>query len=127
MVERGEVERARKEATLALRIDPKQGRAYCALARIAVREGKDDEALMLLNKAIRLDDTDADALMLLGDLSMRKQDYPRAVSFYRRVTRVIADESECHRKLMEAHKLAGDNSAAEREGQVLVRLGSETK
>ena len=127
LLERNQTEPARREAELALKLDAKQGHAWCVLGRIAAKEARDDEARALLEKAIRLDNTDDDALATLGDLAMRKKDYARAASFYRRVVGVVPDETEGHRKLADALTLAGDARGAAREKQMLARLGSQNR
>ncbi len=127
LIERNQIELARNEATLAIKIDPRQGHAYCALGRIAFKEGKAEEAKTLLDKAVRFDNTDDDALALLGDLAMRRKDYLKAVSFYRRVVSVVPDELEGHRKLIEALTMSGDARAAAREKQTLTHLSSPPK
>ena len=122
LIERIQTEPARSEAEVALKLNVKLGHAYYVLARIALTEDRVEEASTLIEKAIRLDDTDSDALALLGDLAMKKGDPIRAISFYRRLVRILRDESEGHRKLMEALEAAGDSHGAAREKQVLERV-----
>ena len=122
LVERNRLDEARTEAELALKLDPKQGHAYCALGRIAVKQGHDEEARTALLKAIKRDPNDDDAYAALGDDAMKTKNYAAAVRYYRRVTAIVADETEGHNKLMAALTAAGDSKSAEREKQILAHL-----
>jgi len=102
LVERNRLDEGKAEAELALKLDPKQGHAYCALGRIAVKQGHD------------------------GDDAMKTKNYALAVRYFRRVVAIVADETEGHAKLMAALTAAGDAKGAEREKQILARLTAKT-
>jgi Tfp pilus assembly protein PilF len=122
LVERNRLEEGQKEAELALRLEPGLGHAYCALGRIAAREGKDDEAQKDLLIATRRDSTDDDAFSTLGDLAMKAKDYKQAVTYYRRVVQIVPDETEGYQKLIAALTAAGDTRGADRAKTLLDRL-----
>jgi len=122
LVERNRFEEAQKEAEEALRLDPKQGHAYCALGRIATKQGNDAEARKNLEIAIKRDSMDDDALTALGDLAMKAKDYRQAASYYRRVAHILPDEKEGHEKLLVALEGLGDARGAEREKATIARL-----
>ena len=125
-MERNRLEEAKAEAELALKLDPKQGHAYCALGRIAVKQGKDEEARTALLKAIKRDPNDDDAYAALGEDAMKTKNYALAAKFYRRVVEIIPDETEGRNKLIAALAAAGDAKSAEREKQALGRMTAKT-
>lgn len=124
LVERDRLEEAQREAETALRLDPRQGHAYCALGRVAARQGKDDEARKNLEIAIKRDSTDDDAFATLGDLAMKAKAYRQAVTYYSREVAIVPDESEGHKKLLAALTALGDTARAEKERLLLERLES---
>jgi Tfp pilus assembly protein PilF len=122
LVERNRLDEAQKEAETALKLDPRQGHAYCALGRIAAKQGDDDRARRNLEIAVKRDSTDDDAFATLGDLAMKAKDYKQAVAYYRHVVQIVPDETEGYHKLLDALKAAGDTHGAEREQAALDRL-----
>jgi Tfp pilus assembly protein PilF len=122
LVERDRLAEAQAEAELALKLDPKQGHSYCALGRIAARQGKEADAQKYLETALHFDNTDDDALITLGDLAMKAKDYRRASDYYRRVVILVPDQTEGHKKYLEALTDLGDTRRAEKEKAAIERL-----
>ena len=122
LVERDRLDEAQKEAELALKLNAKQGHAYCALGRIAAKQGKEADAQKYLETAIHFDNTDDDALSTLGDLAMKAKDYRKASDYYRRVVTLVPDQKEGHKKYLEALTALGDTRRAEKEKAALEHL-----
>lgn len=122
LVERGRLDEAELHAEVVLRLNPKEAHAYCVLGRVEAKKGNDAEAVKNLEIAIKLDNSDDDAFVTLGDLAMKAKDYKKAVRYYRRVTSIVPDQTDGHRKLAEALTASGDTKGAEREGQIIQRL-----
>ncbi len=124
LVERDRLEEALKEAELALKLDSRQGHAYCALGRIASRQGNEAAAQKYLETALRFDNTDDDALTSLGDLAMKAKDYRRASDYYRRVVNLVPEQVEGHKKYLAALKVLGNTGRAEKEEAAIAHLAA---
>ena len=122
LAERDRLPEAQKEAEMALKLDGKQGHAYCALGRIAFKQGKQADAQKYLETALHFDNTDDDALTALGDLAMQAKDYRRASDYYRRVVTLVPDQIEGHKKFLEALTTLGDTRRSEKEKAAIDRL-----
>jgi tetratricopeptide (TPR) repeat protein len=115
LLERNRVDEAKREAGIALRIAPGMGHAYSVFGRAAAQQDNDAEAQRYLETAIKRDNTDDTAYAALGDLAMKARDYRQAVNYYRQLVRLLPDETEGHRKLLEALLASGDTKGAEKE------------
>lgn len=122
LVRRNRLEEAQKEVERSLEIDPTQGCAYCAIGRIAAKQGHEDDSRTALLMAIKCDESNDDAYAALGDNAMKAKKYSLVVRFYRRVVHIVPHETEGHNKLIAALTAAGDAKGAERERQAAARL-----
>jgi Tfp pilus assembly protein PilF len=125
LVERNRLDEAQREALLALKLDSKQGHAYCALGRIAMIQGKETDAQKYWETALHYDNTDDDALSGLGDVAMKAKDFRRAADYYHRVIVFVPGLVEGHKKYLEALTGLGDTRRAEKEKAVIERLTSK--
>ncbi len=122
LVERSRYEEARQQAEAALKIKPKMGHAYCALGRVAVHDGKDEDARKYLAIAIKTDRHDDDAFGALGDLDMRAKDYAAAIADYQRATAIVPEERQWHEKLRDASAAMGNTQEATRQQNIIDEL-----
>ena len=122
LVERSRYEEAQQQAQAALKLKPKLGHAYCALGRVAVHNGKDEEARNYLAIAIKSDKHDDDAFGALGDLDMKAKNYPAAIANYRRSAAIVPDERQWHEKLRDAFTASGDTQSAQQQDAILETL-----
>ena len=112
LVERSKWDEAEQQAQAALKIKPRLGHAYCALGRVAVHNGKDDDARKYLAIAIKADKHDDDAFGALGDLDMRAKDYAAALADYGRAAAIVPEERQWHEKLRDAYTAMGNTQSA---------------
>ncbi len=99
---------AKTRAAAGDRLDDEQQRKLLKLdARIAIADGKGEEAARVLEEVVSLDPLDGDALILLGQHYQRAGDLERALVYYERAGNVEAFEAP----------------AKARQGQVLAAQG----
>jgi predicted Zn-dependent protease len=79
-------------------------------------------AEQLLNKAIALDPSSADAHLQLADLYMQQDKYSDAIRHYREVVRLRPEWADAHYRLARAYISAGQNEEAQREFTIHDRL-----
>ncbi len=85
----GNPSKAREIATSLLEETPHNMRAVNLLSRIAMKEGKWDEAQKLLEKANTISPKNGKRLLMLGDACYGKGDLDAALEFYKRQQIVI--------------------------------------
>ncbi len=122
LIERSRYEEAAQAARSALKIKPKLGHAYCALGRVATRNGDDAEAEKDFAIAIRADNRDDDAFGGLGDLLTKRKDYKKAIANYERAARIAPEERVWHEKLRDVYTAAGDAASAGRQDKIIDEL-----
>ena len=74
----GDLAKAREMSRRSLAEDPSATAPRVFLARVALDEGKPEEAIALLEPAVRTEDNDVDLLLTLGDAYVRVADYANA-------------------------------------------------
>ena len=88
-----------REYQTALRIEPTYGTDHMNLGRLlAARPGREAEATMHLETAVRLDPSLESAYYALGDLSARTRP-DAAIAYYRAAVRLKPDHAEAHLNL----------------------------
>jgi folate-binding protein YgfZ len=81
----------------------------------AFGQGQDEQAITLLEEALRLDPTAADAYEALGVILGRAERYPEAIDIFRRLEEVAPDEPMVHTNLSLFYMKIGDREEAERQ------------
>ena len=81
--------------------------AYYYLGSISLTEGKPDEALTHLKKALDVEPTDADAWYLLGAASIEADDIDGAIEELTRAVLFVPDYTEAYEKLVVAYEEKG--------------------
>jgi cytochrome c-type biogenesis protein CcmH/NrfG len=122
LIERDRLDEAMAAAQTAIRLNASEGHAYCALGRAYYRKQDDVQARKNLEIAVKHDPTDDDALMTLGDIAVKAKDYKTAIDYYRRVTHVVPEETEGHKKLLAALQADGNARDAAREQETITKL-----
>lgn len=125
LMDRNQPDAAEREAQAALKLDRKQGHAYCVLGRVAAQRGDAKEAHKDLGLAVLLDSADDDAYATLGALALQEKDYPQAAQYYRHVVNIVPDETEGHKGLRDALTALGQTREAAKETTVLQRLAAD--
>lgn len=95
-------------------VDPQLESAYYGLGSVALRQGRAKQATVVLAKAIKVDPTDADALQLLGEASLKAGVPNRAVKALRQVI-VFVPTGWCepYKLLSEAYEKLNRSAQAE--------------
>src|SRR3990170_8921171 len=81
--------------------------AYYYLGSIGLTEGKPDEAVAHLKKALDVEPTDADAWYLLGAASIEADDIDGAIEALTRAVLFVPDYTEAYEKLIVAYEEKG--------------------
>ncbi len=126
LVERGRLAEAKKEANAALKLDPHQWHAFCALGRIAYAEGDMTAAETNLKIAISHDSRDDDAMATYGDLMMSKNRLTEALALYRNVVKLAPEEPDYHTRLAAALDRLGMKAEAAKETAIAAELEKQS-
>ncbi len=95
-------------STVGEAAEPELQKAVLKLrARIAMAEGAGEEEARVLEEVVSLDPLDGDALVLLGQHSMRSGDIEKAIFYYERAANIEATESLA--KLRHGQLLVGES------------------
>ena len=81
-------------------------------SRMAFIQGKHDQALFLANKAIKLDENNADAYQCAGNAYMSKAEYDQAVKAYKAAVKCDKNNGDRYFNLGYAHAAANQQSDA---------------
>jgi tetratricopeptide (TPR) repeat protein len=111
LIERDRLLEAKPHADAALKLNSHMWHAYCALGRIAAKEGDDKTATDDYEIAVSHDDKDDDAVAALGELAINQKQYVYAALWFRKLVKILPDEREGYQKLIEA--LDAGNQKAE--------------
>lgn len=80
----GALKNAEKIYIEAVKINPKDPRAYKSLSKIYIKEGEDDFAIASLEKACELDGKDEGSFNNLGFMYFKKKEYYKAANAYKK-------------------------------------------
>ncbi len=122
LVERDKLDDAKSHATVALKLDPRSWHAYCALGRIAFKEGDNKTARSDLLVAVSHDGTDDDAVETLGELAMAEKQYHEAARWFHLLVKILPEEREGYQKLVEALEAGGESQEASKARADLQKL-----
>ena len=127
LLERDRVDEAESQAKLSLKLDPHQWHAFGVLGEVALRKGDLVSARSNLEIAVKHDEADDDSLLALGDLELRQKNYTAAVKDYRKLTKLVPEESEGHLRLADALDHVGDSIAASTERELAATIEKRTR
>ncbi len=82
LIERGEIEEAKKTLEKCLQSDPQSAQLYLLAGRIHFIEGRTEEARSYFEKAVELDSELAEGWHQLGSLAAMEKDYTLALQHY---------------------------------------------
>ena len=89
-------------------VDPQLESAYYDLGSVALRQGGAKEAIVDLQRALKVDPTDADALQLLGTAQLKAGAPARAVKAFRKVILLVpTDWCDPYSSLSDAYRALG--------------------
>jgi Tfp pilus assembly protein PilF len=114
LIERDRLLEGKERATAALKLNSHMWHAYCALGRIAAKEGDDKTATDDLEIAVSHDDEDDDAIAALGELAMKNKQYVYAALWYRKLVKILPDERDGYQKLIGALDAGNQTAEADR-------------
>lgn len=77
--------------------------------------GRDKQATLMADQALKLDPKHLDALLTRGNMYLVARDYPRAVRVLERAVRVRSKDYRAHFKLAQAYEKQGNRKKAARE------------
>jgi predicted TPR repeat methyltransferase len=101
---------------------PKHVDALCLLGMIAKQEGRPDEAIDLLQRAIAIDPRKADAYRSLGDAQRSRGKPDQAVAAYTKAVELRPDWAEAHGALGDVFRDQGKFDRAVDEYNAVIRL-----
>jgi len=110
-----------------LSVNPTLWLVYWRLGDAYVRLGRYDEAEKVLKEAIWMNDSSADAIVLLGEIALKKNDPALASGFLERALSLDPQNLDAHEKLAAAYKQLGRDSDASHELETARRLRSEKR
>ena len=87
--------------------------AYYYLGKLALEDGRADEAVDLLKKAVTVERSDSDALYLLGKAFEAQGDYVQAVEAYKVALGFVPDYREAYEGLARAYEAQAQPERAE--------------
>lgn len=92
---------------------------------------EDEEAYRVLQHAYQLNPQDLDTANLFYETALHlakdryvKRRYPECLGYLQKATELQPDDAETHQRLHEVYKILGQNMKAEREEEILDRLGA---
>lgn len=117
----GAVAEFQKELT----VNPTLWLVYWRLGDAYVRLAKYDEAEKALKEAIWLNDGSADAIALLGEIALKKNDPALASGFFERALSLDPQNIDAHESLAEAYKKLGRESEANQQALIARKLRNQ--
>ena len=93
-------------------LEPDGLTARTAIATLRARQGKLDEAKLLIDEVLKENPKDNNALLLKGRVAMQEKDYTDAVAAFRSVLKDQSDSAEVLTLLAVAHQANGDTELA---------------
>ena len=127
LIERDRFSEAKTRAERALGQDNHQWHAYCALGRIAAKEGDAATARKDLQIAVSHDYTDDDALEALGGIELAAHHIDQAIRWFKKLADLLPDEAEGHELLAEAYSANGQTELAAKQRSVAEAIKSRTE
>lgn len=119
----GHVNEAFADATKAVERSPKNAKAWAALAVYRTHvEDDDEQALVELNRAVKLAPRDATARFQRSTVLMNRGAYRRAMKDLDRVVEIAPDLAEVHLARAECRQALGDEAGARRDRAKAARL-----
>ncbi len=111
------------------RIDPDNPRVPLLLADAFLHNGQAEEAALTLEQHISSEQASVQALEMLGNAHLNKQDYSRAIAAFQRAIGYSPDSKDAHYGLAQAYARSGDRDNAkiymERFQEIAKALGDE--
>jgi len=120
-------EAAATEFSRELAVNPTLWLVYWRLGDAYVRMGRYDEAEKVLKEAIWMNDSSSGAIVLLGEIALKKNDPALASGFLERALTLDPQNVDAHEKLATAYKQLGRDSDANRELEAARKLRSEKR
>jgi tetratricopeptide (TPR) repeat protein len=108
-----------------LDVNPTLWLVYWRLGDAYVRLGHYDEAEKVLKEAIWMNDSSAGAIVLLGEIALKKNDPALASGFLERAISLDPQNLDAHEKLAAAYQKLGRDSDANRELEIARKMRSE--
>lgn len=93
-------------------VEPEGLRARTSIATLRANEGKNDEAVKLLDEVLAENAQDKDALMLKGRLQLRGKQFTEAITTFRSLLKDQPDSAEVMMLLASAHQGNGEPALA---------------
>jgi tetratricopeptide (TPR) repeat protein len=111
----------------AIALNPRRATYYAALAKWLRKEGDDktDEAILNLQKAIRLDPSDTSSKQDLAVCYERKHDYPKAEGLLREVVAKEPDNTNAHVALSRIYYQDHKKVEGDAEKKIILRLEAQ--
>jgi len=117
-VTREDSEKAVSWINLAIEKDPEYGRAYawraCALSGLDIWTGEDhwDECVANTQRALELDDTDAESHRLRGSIAIEERDFKKAAYHFQRAHELNPNNPWILGKIGDLYNFLGDSNKA---------------
>ncbi|MFA6471650.1 MAG: tetratricopeptide repeat protein [Candidatus Latescibacterota bacterium] len=106
----------------ALKRNPSLAGMHYNIGIILNDEGKTDEALTFFKEELRLNPNFAEAHYYLGNVLVKQKKYDEAITHYNDAIKLKPDLVEAHKNLAYIYKNLGNNEAAAREENEVMRL-----
>lgn len=113
LIERGEIEEAKKMLTKCLRKDPQLPALYLVSGKIHFIEGRTAQARQDFENAVRLDAALAEGWHLLGSLAAAERDYDTALAHYTKALELAPTNTVYRVSLSEIRSRQGQTEQAE--------------
>ncbi|MDX6577875.1 MAG: hypothetical protein QOE96_3828 [Blastocatellia bacterium] len=95
------------------------------LGALLVKQGKIDEALVALKRAVTLDPKEFEAHWAVGRALALQEHYPEAVASFQQAVALAPERSDAHYQLGLALRRLGRTEEANREFAIVERLNAE--
>jgi len=105
-----------------LRIDPNNGQAYLALARLQVANGRMEQAMDALDRHLEKEPDSEEGVFMAAQVLTKMERYAEAEPFLRRAIASQPVDPRLRLALVEVYEAAGDLGSAYREASTLLQM-----
>jgi len=116
------LENARREFEAELALNAGDAAAEYEVGQILIAQGKAEEGVKRLERALELRPDFLEALVAVGRARLEKRQYPEAIALLNRAVKLQPQSEPAHYSLMMAYRNSGDLEAAKREKSILDQL-----
>jgi tetratricopeptide (TPR) repeat protein len=121
----GEQDEALAAVMELLRLDPNNGNAYLALARLQINRGRVDQAMEALEQHLEKDPGSEEGVFMAAQVLTKLGRYADAEPFLKRAIADQPDDPRLRMALVEVYEAAGDLPGAYQEASALLQLRAD--